>query len=179
MIGRTIKHYRVEEALGQGGMGVVYRARDTRLDRPVALKFLAPEATLDTERKQRFLHEARTAGKLTHPAIAQIYDVDEADGEIFIAMELVPGKTVRTLLRGKELDLLGALEIAVQVGNGLAKAHEAGIVHRDIKAENIIVTPDGHAKILDFGLAKLLEPPKDKTPEGISHMETLAKTQAG
>jgi eukaryotic-like serine/threonine-protein kinase len=182
MIGRTIKQYRVEEPLGQGGMGVVYRARDTRLDRSVALKFLAPEATLDTERKQRFLHEARTAGKLTHPAIAQIYDVDEADGEIFIAMELVPGKTVRTLLRGKELDLLGALEIAVQVGNGLAKAHEAGIVHRDIKAENIIVTPDGHAKILDFGLAKLLDPvasgPAGSADE-ISHMETIAKTQAG
>src|SRR5262245_11417950 len=182
MIGRTIKHYRVEEALGQGGMGVVYRARDTRLDRPVALKFLAPEATLDAERTQRFLHEARTAGKLTHPAIAQIYDVDEADGEIFIAMELVPGKTVRTLLRGKELDLLGALEIAVQVGNGLSKAHEAGIVHRDIKAENIMVTPDGHAKILDFGLAKLLDPVPSGPPgsaDEISHMETIAKTQAG
>jgi serine/threonine protein kinase len=182
MIGRTIKHYSIEETLGKGGMGVVYRARDTRLDRPVALKFLAAEATADPERKQRFLQEARTAGKLTHPAIAQIYDVDEDGGDTFIVMELVPGKTVRTLLKGKELDLLGALEIAVQVANGLAKAHEAGIVHRDIKAENIMVTPDGHAKILDFGLAKLLDPVPSGPPgsaDEISHMETIAKTQAG
>src|SRR5262249_23959936 len=99
-----------------------------------------------------------------------------------IAMELVPGKTVRTLLKGRELDLLGALEIGIQVANGLAKAHEAGIVHRDIKAENIMVTPDGHAKILDFGLAKLLDPAPSGPPgsaEELSHMETIAKTQAG
>jgi tRNA A-37 threonylcarbamoyl transferase component Bud32 len=179
MIGTAVKHYQVEELLGQGGMGVVYKARDTRLGRPVALKVLPPEFTRDPDRKARFLQEARAAAPLTHPAIAQIYDVDEGPDGVFIAMELVEGKTVRDLIRGRELDLLGALEVATQVGGGLQKAHEAGRVHRDIKPENIMVTPDGHAKILDFGLAKLLEPKAPEAPEGISHMETLAKTQAG
>ena len=179
MIGQAIKHYQVEELLGQGGMGVVYKARDTRLGRPVALKVLPPEWTRDQDRKNRFLQEARAAAAVTHPAIAQVYDVDEGPEGLFIAMELVQGKTVKALIQGRELDLLGALEIASQVGGGLQKAHEAGIVHRDIKPENIVVTPDGHAKILDFGLAKLLEPTAPEAPEGISHMETLAKTQAG
>jgi serine/threonine protein kinase len=156
MIGQTIKHYEVEALLGEGGMGVVYKARDTRLGRQVALKLLLPEFTRDPERKTRFLREARAASAVNHPAIAQIYDVDEGPEGLFIAMELVEGKTVKSLIQGRELDLLGALEIAAQVGGGLQKAHEAGIVHRDIKPENIVVTPDGHAKILDFGLAKLL-----------------------
>jgi predicted Ser/Thr protein kinase len=160
-------------------MGVVYKARDTRLGRPVALKVLPPEFTRDEDRKNRFLQEARAASAVNHPAIAQVYDVDEGPEGLFIAMELVEGKTVKALIQGRELDLLGALEIATQVGSGLQKAHEAGIVHRDIKPENIVVTPDGHAKILDFGLAKLLEPTGPQAPEGISHMETLARTQAG
>src|SRR5687767_3627785 len=159
MIGRTVKHYRIDETLGKGGMGVVYRALDTRLQRAVALKFLPAEFTRDEERKRRFFQEARAASAVNHPAIAQVYDVDEDEGAAFIVMELVAGQTVRKLLENRELDLLGALEIAGQVAGGLARAHEAGIVHRDIKAENIMVTPDGHAKILDFGLAKLLEPP--------------------
>jgi tRNA A-37 threonylcarbamoyl transferase component Bud32 len=179
MIGKAIKHYEVEELLGKGGMGVVYKARDTRLGRPVALKLLPPDLTRDEDRKARFRQEALAAAKVTHPAIAQIYDVDESDEGLFIAMELVEGKTVKTLVQGRELDVLGALEIASQVAAGLQKAHEAGIVHRDIKPENLIVTPDGHAKILDFGLAKLVEPVAEKAPDGISHMETLAKTQAG
>jgi serine/threonine protein kinase len=183
MIGRTVKHYRIEETLGKGGMGVVYRAVDTRLQRPVALKFLPAEFTRDEERKRRFFQEARAACAVNHPAIAQVYDVDEVDGASFIAMELVAGKTVRKLVEDRELDLLGALEIAGQVAGGLARAHEAGIVHRDIKAENIMVTPDGHAKILDFGLAKLLEPPgaprDSPVPEDVSQLETLARTQAG
>ncbi len=179
MIGRAIKHYQVEELLGKGGMGVVYKARDTRLGRPVALKVLPPEFTRDEDRKARFLQEARAAARVTHPAIAQVYDVDEGPEGVFIAMELVEGKTVKSLIQGRELDLLGALEIAQQVGGGLQKAHEQGIVHRDIKPENIMVTADGHAKVLDFGLAKLLEPNAPEAPEGISHMETLAKTQAG
>jgi predicted Ser/Thr protein kinase len=179
MIGRAVKHYEVEELLGKGGMGVVYRARDTRLGRPVALKVLPPEFTRDEDRKGRFLQEARAAARVTHPAIAQVYDVDEGPDGVFIAMELVEGKTVKSLIQGRELDLLGSLEIAQQVGGGLQKAHEQGIVHRDIKPENIMVTADGHAKVLDFGLAKLLEPTAPQAPEGISHMETLAKTQAG
>jgi predicted Ser/Thr protein kinase len=178
MIGQTIKQYQVEELLGKGGMGVVYKARDTRLGRPVALKVLPPEFTRDEDRKSRFKQEALAAARVVHPAIAQVYDVDEGPEGVFIAMELVEGKTVKALIQGRELDLLGALEIAQQVGSGLQKAHEQGIVHRDIKPENIMVTPDGHAKILDFGLAKLLEPTPE-APDGISHMETLAKTQAG
>jgi serine/threonine protein kinase len=182
MDARTVKHYEIEDELGKGGMGIVYRARDTRLGRAVALKVLPPDLTRDEDRKARFLQEARLAAKLSHPAIAPIYDVDEGPEGIFIAMELVEGKTVKSLIQARELDLLGAVEIAIQVAGGLQSAHEKGIVHRDIKPENLIVTPDGHAKILDFGLAKLLEPPKsggDVAPDGISHMETLAKTQAG
>ncbi len=178
MIGETIKHYEVEELLGRGGMGVVYRARDTRLGRSVALKLLPPEVSRDQERKARFLQEAQAAAKLSHPAIAQIYDRDEGPQGLFIVMELVDGRTVKDLIQARELDVLGALEIATQVAGGLQSAHEQGIVHRDIKPENVMVTPDGHAKILDFGLAKLLEPAPE-APEGISHMETLAKTQAG
>jgi predicted Ser/Thr protein kinase len=180
MLGQTLKHYEVESLLGEGGMGVVYRARDTRLNRPVALKVLPPEFTRDQDRKARFLQEARAAAAVTHPAIAQIYDVDEGPEGLFLAMELVEGRTVKQLIQARELDLLGSIEIATQVAAGLQKAHEAGIVHRDIKPENIIVTPDGHAKILDFGLAKLLEPSGHQAPpDGISHMETLARTQAG
>jgi eukaryotic-like serine/threonine-protein kinase len=179
MIGQSLKHYHVEELLGRGGMGVVYRARDTRLGRAVALKVLPPEWTRDAERKGRFLQEARAAAAVTHPAIAQVYDVDEAPEGLFIAMELVEGRTVKALVEGRELDLLGALEVATQVASGLQRAHESGVVHRDIKPENIIVTPDGHAKVLDFGLAKLVEPTPAEPKEGISHMETLARTQAG
>ncbi len=177
MIGQSVKHYQVEELLGKGGMGEVYRAQDTRLGRPVALKMLPPELSRDEDRKARFLREAKLAAKLEHPAIARIYDVDEGPQGLFIAMELVQGRTVKALIEARELDVLGAIEIAHQVAGGLQRAHEEGIVHRDIKPENVMVTPDGHAKILDFGLAKLLEP--EQQADGISHMETLAKTQAG
>ena len=180
MIGQKFEHFEIEEQLGKGGMGVVYRARDTRLGRSVALKVLPPELTGEEDRKARFKQEAKAAAAVSHPAIAQIYDVGEGPEGFFIAMELVEGKTVKSLIQARELDLLGAIEIAIQVAGGLQKAHEAGIVHRDIKPENVIVTPDGHAKILDFGLAKLFESPKEAgAPDGISHMETLAKTQAG
>jgi serine/threonine protein kinase len=182
MVGSRVKHYEIESILGKGGMGVVYRARDTRLGRPVALKFLSEELTKDPGRRDRFLREARAACAVNHPAIAQVYDVDEAEGGVFMAMELVEGKTVRALIKGRELDLLGSLEIGAQVASGLSKAHEAGIVHRDIKPENVVVTPDGHAKILDFGLAKLLDPPKASDAaagDELSHMETMARTQAG
>jgi predicted Ser/Thr protein kinase len=178
MIGQSISHYQVESLLGKGGMGVVYRAKDTRLGRAVALKVLPPEFMRDAERKARFLQEARTASAVNHPAIAQIYDVDEGPHGLFLAMEFVEGRTVKALIQAGELDVIGALEIAHQVAGGLQKAHDAGIVHRDIKPENIMVTPDGHAKILDFGLAKLLEPPSSDG-SGPSMMETLAQTQAG
>jgi hypothetical protein len=178
MIGRTLQHYEIEERLGQGGMGVVYRARDTRLGRHVALKLLPPEFSQDEDRKARFIQEAKAAAQLSHPAIAQVYDVGDGPEGLYIAMEMVPGRTVKALIEGRELDALGAIEIAHQVAGGLQKAHEAGVVHRDIKPDNVIVTPDGHAKILDFGLAKLVES-RPEAQDGISHMETLAKTQAG
>ena len=179
MVGRTLKQFRVEEILGKGGMGTVYRAVDTRLQRPVALKVLTEEYTADADRRARFLREARAAGAVIHPAIAQVYDVDEVDGVTFIAMELVDGSTVRELITRRELDLLGALEIGIQISQGLVKAHEAGIVHRDIKADNVMVTRDGHAKLLDFGLAKLHPLSGPGSGEDPAAMETLALTQAG
>ena len=181
MVGTRIKHYEVESQLGKGGMGVVYRARDTRLNRPVALKVLKSELVSDPDRRQRFVREARAAAAITHPAIAQIYDVDEEDGTIFIAMEFVEGRTLRALITDKELDLHSAIEIAIQVSDGLAKAHDKGIVHRDIKSDNIMLTPDGHGKLLDFGLAKLLDPSVGEgqriTDQAL--VETVAQTQLG
>ncbi len=183
MIGQTIKQYSVEALLGKGGMGTVYRARDTRLQRPVAFKVLTADLTADPDRRQRFFQEARSAAAITHPAIAQVYDVDEIGGITFIAMEFIEGKTVRQLIADRDLDLLSTLEIAVQVGEGLAKAHELGIVHRDIKSENIMVTRDGHAKLLDFGLAKLS--PLQNVDSGggaeehMSQLATVAQTQKG
>jgi hypothetical protein len=166
-------------------MGTVYRARDTRLQRPVALKVLAFEFTSDAERRSRFFREARSAAAINHPAVAQVFDVDETDGVTFIAMELVEGDTVRKLVTQRDLDLISALEIGIQVGEGLARAHELGIVHRDIKSENIMITRDGHAKILDFGLAKL-DPlrnqesdPGRSAEEHMSQLATAAATQAG
>jgi len=181
LLGQSFNQYRIEGFLGQGGMGVVYRARDLKLQRPVALKLLPPDLTTDPERRKRFLLEARAAARVSHPAIAQIYDVDEHDGAIFIAMELVEGKTVRALIEGRELDLLGAIDIAFQVAGGLANAHSAGILHRDIKPANIIQTPDGHVKILDFGLAKLLSPDTSTLllEESSDNALALAQTQTG
>ncbi len=183
MIGQTIKQYVIEAVLGKGGMGTVYRARDTRLQRPVAIKVLSADLTTDPDRKRRFFQEARSAAAINHPAIAQVYDVDEVGDITFITMELVEGQTVRQLIEGRELDLLSTLDLAIQAGEGLARAHETGIVHRDIKSENIMVTRDGHAKILDFGLAKLNPLQNVNSGQGpeehMSQLATLAQTQAG
>jgi serine/threonine protein kinase len=186
MIGRMLKHYVVEEVLGNGGMGVVYRARDTRLERPVAVKLLKPELVADPDRKARFLREARSAAAVTHPAIAQVYDIDEDGGTTFIAMEYVDGRTVGRLIAEGELDLAGSIQIALQIAEGLAKAHEANIVHRDIKSDNIMVTRDGHPKLLDFGVAKLLDAgrpdgePEIKPPaDGWTMTMEQARTIAG
>jgi len=162
MIGTVLKHYRIETQLGKGGMGVVYRARDTRLDRLVALKMITPGLVTNPERRSRLLLEARSAAAVSHPAIAQVYDIDEVDGNLFIAMEYVDGRNVSKIIADGELDLMGAVEIGIQIAEGLAKAHDAGILHRDIKSDNIMVTRDGHAKLLDFGLAKLVEPGTDE-----------------
>ena len=157
MIGKVLGHYRVVEKLGAGGMGVVYKARDTHLDRFVALKVLPPERVADAERKRRFVQEAKAASALNHPNIIHVYDIAEADGIEFIAMEYVQGKTLDRFVGSKGLGINEALGYAVQIADGLAKAHAAGIVHRDLKPANIMVNEDGGVKILDFGLAKLME----------------------
>jgi eukaryotic-like serine/threonine-protein kinase len=180
-VGQTLNHYRIDGLIGQGGMGVVYRAHDLRLQRPVAIKVLPSELTADPVRRKRFLLEARTAARLIHPAIAQVYDVDEQAGTIFIAMELVEGQTISSLIQNHQLDLLGTIEVGIQICAGLAKAHESGIVHRDIKPANVIQTPEGHIKILDFGLAKLLDGAWVTGPDagGIHDVSTLTQTQVG
>lgn len=179
-LGQTLKHYRIDGLIGQGGMGVVYRAHDLKLQRPVAIKVLPAELTTDADRRKRFLLEARTAARLSHPAIAQVFDVDEHEGTIFIAMEMIEGRTIRDLIQNHQLDLLGTIEVGLQVGAGLAKAHEAGIVHRDIKPANVIQTSDGHVKILDFGLAKLLDTEAAASTTGsFQNVSTLTQTQIG
>jgi len=156
MIGKTISHYRILEKLGEGGMGVVYKAEDTTLGRTVALKFLPPELTRDAAAKERFVHEARAASALDHPNICTIHEVAETeDGQTFIAMAYYEGEDLKSKIEQGPLKLDEALDIAVQIAQGLAKAHGQGIVHRDIKPANILITKDGLVKIVDFGLAKL------------------------
>jgi serine/threonine protein kinase len=157
MIGKTISHYQVTEKLGEGGMGVFYRARDAHLDRSVAIKVLPPEAVADPERKRRFVKEAKSASALNHPNIIHVYDIDSADGIDYIAMEYVAGRTLAQLIRHRAMKTGEALNYAVQIADALAAAHAAGIVHRDLKPANIMVTESGLVKVLDFGLAKLME----------------------
>ena len=156
MIGKTISHYTILEHLGSGGMGVVYKARDLKLDRTVALKFLPPELTSDLETRRRFVHEAKAASGLDHPNICTIHDIGEAEeGRTFIVMAYYEGETLKQRLTRGPLESAEAIDIAIQIVSGLTQAHERGIVHRDIKPANIILTSDGTATIVDFGLAKL------------------------
>src|SRR4051794_18809189 len=158
MIGRTLGHYRIDSKLGEGGMGVVFKAFDTHLDRAVAIKVLRPDATANPERKRRFVLEAKAASALNHPNIIQIYDIDTAilpEGAMdYIAMEFVPGRTLDQRIGKKGLTLKKTLEIAAQMADALAAAHAAGIVHRDLKPANVMITEQGSVKLLDFGLAK-------------------------
>ena len=154
MTGQTISHYKILEKLGEGGMGVVYKATDTKLERTVALKFLAADRLEDEEHKARFRREARAAAALDHPNICTVYEIDEADGQTFLAMPYLEGSTVRQKVKQRPLKLDEALDIAIQAGEGLRAAHAKGIVHRDIKSANLMVSPQGQVKVMDFGLAQ-------------------------
>jgi serine/threonine protein kinase/Tol biopolymer transport system component len=177
--GRLLGHYRLEARIGEGGMGVVYRARDTRLDRPVALKVLSAQAVANTQRKKRFVQEAKAASALNHPNIVTIHDISESDGYSYIAMEYIAGKTLDRLIAGNGLPLGEALRYAVQTADALAMAHASGIVHRDIKPANVMITPDGLVKLLDFGLAKLTEPLGEASPASGDLSAQTPRTEEG
>ena len=194
MIGKLVSHYRIINEIGRGGMGVVYKAEDTKLRRTVALKFLPPELSRDPEAKERFFHEARAAAALEHANIATVYEIDEAEGQIFIALGYIEGRTLKDMIygvgadlrvcpepngnlkkgehKGSPLRINTAIDLAMQMAEGLALAHEKGIVHRDVKSANIMITDKGQVKIMDFGLAKLKGQTK-LTREG-STMGTVA-----
>src|SRR5260370_888057 len=157
MIGQTLGNYKITHKLGAGGQGTVYKATDQKLGRTVVVKVLPPELTVKETNLKRFEREARLASSLDHPNICTIFDMDEAEGLHFIAMQYVEGKNVRQLVNGRPLELESALRIAIQVTDALAVAHARGIIHRDVKSGNVMVTDSGQVKILDFGLAKLLD----------------------
>ena len=157
MVGSTISHYEITEKLGEGGMGVVYKALDTKLKRPVALKFLRADAVEDAEAKERFLREAQAAAALDHPNICTVYEIDEAEGQTFLAMAFVAGRTIKDKISDRPLKLDEVLGIATQTAEGLKAAHSKGVVHRDIKPANLMLTEEGQVKIMDFGLAQLAE----------------------
>ncbi|HYG81536.1 MAG TPA: UvrD-helicase domain-containing protein, partial [Pyrinomonadaceae bacterium] len=177
---RTIAHYRIMESLGAGGMGAVYKAYDEKLHRTVALKLLPPAHTAHEDRRRRFFQEARAASALNHPHILTVYEVGEDAGQPFIAMEYIEGETLRQKIEARKFEVREALEIALQIVGALIKAHEAGIIHRDLKPENLMISRDGYAKILDFGIAKLA-PRRNRPPALDSAQDTLIRvnTQSG
>src|ERR1700688_2795368 len=156
--GTNLGPYKIQSAVGAGGMGEVYRAHDSRLDRTVAIKVLPASFSADHERMQRFAQEARAAAALNHPNILSIFDIGEEHGSPYVVSELLEGETLRERLRSGALSSRKAIDYGLQVARGLAAAHEKGVVHRDLKTENLFITSDGRVKILDFGLAKLTRP---------------------
>jgi len=173
--GTRLGPFEILAPLGAGGMGEVYRAKDTRLGREVAVKVLSPEFSADVDRRKRFEQEARAASALNHPNIVTIHEIGSSGETIFIAMEYVDGKTLREVLHGEPLSTKRLLELAYQMADAVAKAHSAGIVHRDLKPENVMVSRDGAVKVLDFGLAKLLK----EQPGEVTNAPTAQATQAG
>jgi eukaryotic-like serine/threonine-protein kinase len=176
LLGKTIGHYQIISLLGKGGMGEVYRARDTKLDRAVALKILPEEMSADSERMRRFSREAKAASALNHPNVAHIYEIGEAEGVSFIAMEYVEGRTLAASINGHQLEVSEIVEIGSQIADTLEEAHSKGITHRDIKPANVMLTARGQVKVLDFGLAKIARPAEEAVASDIS---TMAKTAPG
>ena len=175
--GDKVKHYELLQAIGKGGMGEVYLAQDTILDRKVAIKFLPEEMQQDTNARDRFVREAKSAAALDHPFICKIFETGEAEGKVFIVMEYVDGVTLRDKMEEEPLHLRDSLRVALEIAEALERAHEKGIIHRDLKPENIMLTPQDHVKVMDFGLAKRVLPEGE---EALSRTLTQAPiTQQG